>query len=177
MAKLYAYWITVNYREAYGIFACNGILFNHESHLRGENFVTRKITLGLAKLLKGQKEYIRLGNLNSERDWGHAKDYVEGMYLILQNDKPEDFVLSSGVTSSIRDFISKCFSFVKIDIEFEGFAENETGRITTENPAYPHLKLGDIVVKVDKNYSEGLKHFLSNSFPGVFMVRTLSRIF
>src|SRR3954466_2506024 len=118
VAKLYAYWITVNYREAYNMFACNGILFNHESPLRGETFVTRKITRGVAKIALGLQDVLYLGNLNSQRDWGHAKDYVEGMWRILQQDKPEDFVLATGITTSIRDFLKMAFGNVGIELEF-----------------------------------------------------------
>src|SRR4028118_1403281 len=119
VAKLYGYWITVNYREAYNMFACNGILFNHESPIRGETFVTRKITRAVAKISMGLQEKFYLGNLDSQRDWGHAKDYVEAMYLILQQDKPEDFVIATGVTTTIRDFVIMAFDNVGIEIEFK----------------------------------------------------------
>src|SRR3979490_2287070 len=120
VAKLYAYWITVNYREAYGIYACNGILFNHESPLRGETFVTRKITRAVARIALGLQERLYLGNLNAQRDWGHAKDYIEAMWLILQQEQPEDFVIATGVTTTVRDFVKMAFSEVGIELEFEG---------------------------------------------------------
>src|SRR5690554_2047062 len=120
VAKMYAYWITVNYREAYGIYACNGILFNHESPVRGETFVTRKITRAASKIALGLQDCLYLGNLGAKRDWGHAKDYVEAMWLILQQDKPEDFVIATGTTTSVRDFVKMAFAEVGIEIEFEG---------------------------------------------------------
>ncbi len=129
VAKMYAYWITVNYREAYGMFACNGILFNHESPLRGETFVTRKITRAATDIVLGKKDVLYLGNLNSQRDWGHAKDYVEGMWRILQNDKPEDFVLATGITTTVRDFVIKSFNYLGIELEFSGKNENEIGKV------------------------------------------------
>lgn len=152
VAKLYAYWITVNYREAYNIFACNGILFNHESPLRGETFVTRKITRAVVSIAMREQNILYLGNLNSQRDWGHAKDYVEGMWLMLQQDKPEDFVLATGVTTSVRDFVLKCFAQVGIILEFLGKDENEIGVISSCNNPNFQLKKGEIVVKVDPNY-------------------------
>lgn len=151
VAKLYAYWITVNYREAYDMFACNGILFNHESPLRGETFVTRKITRATAKIVLGQEDCLYLGNLNSERDWGHAKDYIEGMWLILQQDKPEDFVLATGVTTTIREFVRMSFSEVGIELEFKGEGENEVGYVIKCNGDY-HLEIGREIVKVDPKY-------------------------
>src|SRR5215469_15648782 len=120
VAKLYAYWITVNYREAYNMFACNGILFNHESPLRGETFVTRKITRGTAKIAMGLQEKLYLGNLDAKRDWGHAKDYVEAMWLILQQEKPEDFVIATGVTTTVRDFVKMSFEVLGITVDFRG---------------------------------------------------------
>src|SRR5665811_402875 len=120
IAKLYAYWIAINYREAYNMFACNGILFNHESPLRGETFVTRKITRAVAKIALGMQDKVYLGNLDARRDWGHAKDYVEGMWRILQQDKPEDFVLATGVTTTVRKFVEMAFAEVGIEIEFKG---------------------------------------------------------
>src|SRR4028119_1339668 len=120
VAKLYAYWITVNYREAYGMYACNGILFNHESPLRGETFVTRKITRGTARIALGLQRQIYLGNLDAQRDWGHAKDYVEAMYLILQQEKPEDFVIATGITTPVREFVRMAFDEVGIELEFKG---------------------------------------------------------
>jgi GDPmannose 4,6-dehydratase len=151
VAKLYAYWITVNYREAYNMFACNGILFNHESPQRGETFVTRKITRATAKIVLGQEECLYLGNLNSERDWGHAKDYIEGMWLILQQDKPEDFVLATGVTTTIREFVRLAFGEVGIEIGFRGEGENEVGFVIKCSAEY-QLKIGRVIVKVDPKY-------------------------
>lgn len=152
VAKLYAYWITVNYREAYNMFACNGILFNHESPLRGETFVTRKITRGVAKIALGLNEKLYLGNLNAKRDWGHAKDYVEAMWLILQQDKPEDFVIATGVTTTVRDFVKMSFAEVGIELEFKGEGENEKAFIKKcNNPAY-QVEIGKEVVAVDKKY-------------------------
>lgn len=151
VAKLYAYWITVNYREAYGMFACNGILFNHESPQRGETFVTRKITRATAKIVLGLQECLYLGNLNSERDWGHAKDYVEGMWLILQQDKPEDFVLATGVTTTIREFVRMAFGEVGIELGFKGEAENEVGYVVKCTGEY-NIEIGREIVKVDPKY-------------------------
>jgi len=151
VAKLYAYWITVNYREAYGMFACNGILFNHESPLRGETFVTRKITRAVAKIALGLQETVYLGNLNARRDWGHAKDYVEAMYLILQQETPEDFVIATGVTTSIRDFIRLAFDNVGVELEFEGENADEVAKIKACNGDYK-LPIGQVVVKVDSRY-------------------------
>ncbi|WP_442589214.1 GDP-mannose 4,6-dehydratase [Pedobacter sp. AW31-3R] len=152
VAKLYAYWITVNYREAYGIFACNGILFNHESPLRGETFVTRKITRGTAKIALGLQEKLYLGNLDARRDWGHAKDYVEAMWLILQQDQPEDFVIATGITTTVRDFISMAFLEVGITLEFTGEGIAEKGLvISCSNPDY-QLATGKEVVAVDERY-------------------------
>ena len=151
VAKLYAYWITVNYREAYNMFACNGILFNHESPQRGETFVTRKITMATAKIALGLDKCMYLGNLNAKRDWGHAKDYVEGMYLILQQDKPEDFVLATGITTTIRDFVKMSFSVLNIEVGFRGENENEECYIISNNSKYK-LEKGQVVVKVDPKY-------------------------
>src|ERR1700732_339432 len=152
VAKLYAYWITVNYREAYGMFACNGILFNHESPLRGETFVTRKITRGAAAIGLGMQECLYLGNLDAQRDWGHAKDYVEAMWRILQQDEPEDFVIATGITTSVREFIRKAFAEMGICIEFAGTGVEERGIVAAcENPEYL-LPVGKVVVAVDKNY-------------------------
>jgi GDPmannose 4,6-dehydratase len=151
VAKLYAYWITVNYREAYNMFACNGILFNHESPLRGETFVTRKITRAVAKIALGKQKKLYLGNLNAQRDWGHAKDYVEGMYLMLQQEKPEDFVLATGITTTVREFVKKAFLELGIDIEFEGKNENEIAKVIK---CHGEVKIdsGSIVVEVDPKY-------------------------
>ena len=151
VAKLYAYWITINYREAYNMFACNGILFNHESPLRGETFVTRKITRGVAKIVLGLQKTIFLGNLNAQRDWGHAQDYVEAMWLMLQQEKPEDFVVATGITTYIRDFVIMAFAEVGVEILFENTAEDEIG-IVTSNNGHKHIKIGQKVVKVDKRY-------------------------
>ena len=152
VAKLYAYWITVNYREAYDMYACNGILFNHESPNRGETFVTRKITMATAKIALGMQDCLYLGNLNAKRDWGHAKDFIEGMYLILQQEKPEDFVLATGITTTIRDFVKMSFAEVGIDLGFRGEGDNEQGFITKcSNPEYQLLE-GTVVVKVDPHY-------------------------
>ena len=151
VAKLYGYWITVNYREAYNMYACNGILFNHESPQRGETFVTRKITRATAKIVLGQENCLYLGNLNSERDWGHAKDYIEGMWLILQQDKPEDFVLATGVTTTIREFVRMSFAEVGIELGFKGEAEKEVGYVLKCNGEYK-LEIGSEVVKVDTKY-------------------------
>lgn len=152
VAKIYAYWITVNFREAYNIFACNGILFNHESPLRGETFVTRKITRAVAAIIKGKQEKLYLGNLNARRDWGHAKDYVEAMWLILQQEKPEDFVIATGITTTVRDFIKLAFAEVGIELDFTGEGVNEKGKIKScSNPAY-QLSIGKVVVAVDPEY-------------------------
>jgi GDPmannose 4,6-dehydratase len=151
VAKLYAYWITVNYREAYGMYACNGILFNHESPLRGETFVTRKITRAVAKIALGLQDAVYLGNLNSMRDWGHAKDYVEAMYLILQQEKPEDFVIATGITTSIRDFVTMAFDNVGIELEFKGEKENEVGVVVSCREEF-QIPAGTVVVKVDPRY-------------------------
>ncbi|XP_046387671.1 GDP-mannose 4,6 dehydratase [Ischnura elegans] len=126
-AKLYGYWIVVNYREAYNMFACNGILFNHESPRRGENFVTRKITRSVAKIYLGQMEYVELGNLDSKRDWGHARDYVEAMWLMLQQEKPEDFVIATGETHSVREFVEAAFQYIGREIEWQGHGVDEVG--------------------------------------------------
>ena len=150
VAKLYAYWITVNYREAYGMFACNGILFNHESPIRGETFVTRKITIGISKILFGKLNYLVLGNLNSKRDWGHAKDYVEAMWLILQQNEPKDYVISTGSTYTIREFVKLCFEHVGIEIEFEGDGVGEV--VVKKCNKEFKIDEGSVVVKVDKKY-------------------------
>jgi GDPmannose 4,6-dehydratase len=152
VAKLYGYWITVNYREAYNMFACNGILFNHESPLRGETFVTRKITRAVAKIALGMQDKLFLGNLNAKRDWGHAKDYVEAMWLMLQQDKPEDFVIATGVTTEIREFVRMAFAEVGITIEFKGTDKDEKGYVVAcSNPQY-QLKAGTEIVAVDPTY-------------------------
>lgn len=153
VAKLYAYWITVNYREAYGMYACNGILFNHESPLRGETFVTRKITRAVARISMGLQETLYLGNLDAQRDWGHAKDYVEGMWRMLQQDTPEDFVLATGITTYIRDFVKMAFAEVGVELSFNGEGVNEVGVISKITNTTTHgMKLGQVVVKVDPRY-------------------------
>jgi len=161
VAKLYAYWITVNYREAYNMFACNGILFNHESPLRGETFVTRKITRAASKIVLGMQDKIYLGNLNAQRDWGHAKDYIEAMYLILQQDVAEDYVIATGKTTSIRDFVKLAFNELGITIAFKGSDENEIGYIDAidfnkikelEIDKDFSLKIGDELIAVDPRY-------------------------
>ncbi|MEJ5961267.1 GDP-mannose 4,6-dehydratase [Pedobacter immunditicola] len=160
VAKMYAYWITVNYREAYGMFACNGILFNHESPLRGETFVTRKITRAASKIALGLQRCLYLGNLSAQRDWGHAKDYIEAMWLILQQEKPEDFVIATGVTTTVRDFVKMSFAELGIEVEFIGKDENEKGVIIDIDPEVvaklglnaSELHLGMEVVKVDPKY-------------------------
>jgi GDPmannose 4,6-dehydratase len=152
VAKIYAYWITVNYREAYKMFASNGILFNHESPLRGETFVTRKITMATAKIALGLQDTLYIGNLNSQRDWGHAKDYIEAMWLILQQDKPDDFVIATGKTTCIREFVKMAFSECGIELEFDGEKEKEVGRVKSySNPQY-QIEIGKIVVRVDPTY-------------------------
>ena len=151
-AKIYGFWITKNYREAYGMFACNGILFNHESPRRGETFVTRKITMATAAIALGQQDCLYLGNLNALRDWGHAKDYVEAMWRILQQDTPEDYVIATGQTTSIRDFVRMAFAEIGVELAFEGSQENETARVVAaNNPNYP-LEIGKTVVRVDPKY-------------------------
>jgi GDPmannose 4,6-dehydratase len=152
VAKMYAYWITVNYREAYDMYACNGILFNHESPLRGETFVTRKITRGVAQMAMGMQETLYMGNIDSQRDWGHAKDYVEAMWLMLQQDKPEDFVISTGVTTPVREFIRMAFREVGVELEFNGKGIDEKGIvISTSNPDY-QFKIGQVVLQIDPTY-------------------------
>jgi GDPmannose 4,6-dehydratase len=151
VAKLYAYWITVNYREAYNMYACNGILFNHESPQRGETFVTRKITRATAKIALGMDNCLYLGNLDAKRDWGHAKDYIEGMYLILQQEKPEDFVLATGITTTIRDFVKMSFAELGIELGFRGKDAAEEGYVVKNTGEYK-LEEGSVVVKVDPKY-------------------------
>jgi len=164
VAKMYAYWITVNYREAYQMFACNGILFNHESPLRGETFVTRKVTRAISRIALGIQDEVFMGNLSSKRDWGHAKDYVKAMYLVLQQDAPDDYVIATGVTTSIRDFIRKAFDQVGIVVEFCGNGVNETGKIVdirqdvfVEKVGETYLdkiqnRVGEIIVRIDPQY-------------------------
>ncbi len=152
VAKLYAYWITVNYREAYGIFACNGILFNHESPLRGETFVTRKITRAVAKIALGLQNKVYLGNLDAKRDWGHAKDYVEAMWLILQQEYPEDFVIATGITTTVRDFVKTAFAEVGIKVEFRGEGIQEEGYVVSCEQEEYSVPCGQVVVAIDANY-------------------------
>ncbi|NDP22405.1 MAG: GDP-mannose 4,6-dehydratase [Paludibacter sp.] len=152
VAKIYAYWITKNYREAYNMFACNGILFNHESPRRGETFVTRKITMATAAIAKGKQDCLYLGNLNSQRDWGHAKDYVEAMWRILQQDVAEDYVIATGVTTYIRDFVTMAFAEVGIELIFEGENENETAKVAACNNTLYQIEIGKVVVRVDPEY-------------------------
>jgi len=160
VAKMYAYWITVNYREAYGMFACNGILFNHESPVRGETFVTRKITRAASKIALGLQDKLYLGNLDAKRDWGHAKDYVRMMWMILQADKPEDWVIATGKTTAVRDFVRMAFKYVGVELEFKGEGVDEKGIISSVDKARLEelgienntLKVGDEVVAVDPKY-------------------------
>jgi len=160
VAKMYAYWIIVNYREAYGMYACNGILFNHESPIRGETFVTRKITRAASKIALGLQDCLYVGNLSAQRDWGHAKDYIEAMWLMLQQDKPEDFVIATGVTTTVHDFIKMAFNELGIEVEFSGRDEYERGVIIDidEQRAFElglnvdFLRFGQTVVKVDPRY-------------------------
>ncbi len=157
-AKLYAFWITVNYREAYGIFASNGILFNHESPIRGETFVTRKITRAVARIVLGMQKNLFLGNLSAKRDWGHAKDYVRAMYMILQHDRPDDFVIATGRTTSVREFVRMAFAQVGVTIEFQGQGTEEIGIAAevSDSAQYrdlrEHVKPGDVLVRVDPRY-------------------------
>jgi GDPmannose 4,6-dehydratase len=154
VAKLYGYWITVNYREAYNMYACNGILFNHESPLRGETFVSRKITRGVARLVLGLQQKIYMGNLDAKRDWGHARDYIEAMYLILQQPVAQDFVIATGVTTSVRDFLVRAFEHVGVTLEFRGKGVDETGVVTHVSNKIDDcvLKPGDEVIAIDPRY-------------------------
>lgn len=166
VAKLYAYWITVNYREAYSMHASNGILFNHESPIRGETFVTRKISRAMARIALGLQECLFMGNLSSRRDWGHAKDYIRAMYLILQQDQPDDYVIATGVTTSIREFIVKTFASAGLDLEFSGEKEDETGKLVNINEPVFNERIGKdyleamklrmkddpVLVRIDRNY-------------------------
>ncbi len=152
VAKMYAFWITVNYREAYGMFACNGILFNHESPRRGETFVTRKITRAVAQMALGMQDVLFMGNIDSQRDWGHAKDYVEAMWLMLQQDTPEDYVISTGVTTRVRDFIRLAFKEVGVELAFNGTGINEIATVVSSSNADYHFEIGQEVVKIDPTY-------------------------
>ncbi len=152
VAKMYGYWITINYREAYKMFACNGILFNHESPLRGETFVTRKITRAVSRISLGMQDILFLGNMNAKRDWGHAKDYIKAMWLVLQQDEPDDFVIATGVTTTVRDFVRFAFGEVGIELEFKGEGVDEVGVVKKcDNQEY-QLETGKVVVKVDPAY-------------------------
>ena len=165
-AKLYAYWITVNYREAYGLHASNGILFNHESPIRGETFVSRKITRALSRIVLGLQDTLYMGNLSSKRDWGHAKDYIQAMYLILQQEQPDDYVIATGVTTAVREFVSKSFASLGIELSFKGEREKETGKVISINDALftekagkhyldkfkSRIRTNPLVVKVDPGY-------------------------
>ncbi|HBS6315600.1 TPA: GDP-mannose 4,6-dehydratase, partial [Klebsiella pneumoniae] len=153
VAKLYAYWITVNYRESYGMYACNGILFNHESPRRGETFVTRKITRGLSNIAQGLEKCLYLGNMDSLRDWGHAKDYVKMQWLMLQQEQPEDYVIATGVQYSVRQFVDFAASELGIKLRFEGHGVNEVGIVeSVSGEDAPAVKVGDIIVAVDPRY-------------------------
>ncbi len=160
VAKLYAYWITVNYREAYGMHASNGILFNHESPLRGETFVTRKVTRAVSRIVLGLQKKVYMGNLSSKRDWGHAKDYIKAMYLILQQDTADDYVISTGITTTIRDFIKMTFSEVGIEVSFQGENENEVGIIASINDAIFSKTVGE-------EYLSAFKHRIGEEVVGV----------
>jgi GDPmannose 4,6-dehydratase len=152
VAKLYGYWITVNYREAYGMFASNGILFNHESPIRGETFVTRKITMAVARIALGLQDKLFLGNLSAKRDWGHAKDYIRAMYLMMQQPTPDDFVIATGVTTEVRDFVRKAFELAGLTIEFQGEGVNEKAILTGISNDQCKLEKGSVVVEVDPQY-------------------------
>ncbi|WP_026935489.1 GDP-mannose 4,6-dehydratase [Christiangramia echinicola] len=152
VAKLYAYWITVNYREAYNLYACNGILFNHESPIRGETFVTRKITRAAARIALGMQNCLFLGNLDARRDWGHAKDYVEAMWLMLQQDKADDYVIATGVTTSVREMVKMTFCELGIELEFSGIGTNEKGIVISCTNSDYALKKGQVIIRIDPEY-------------------------
>ena len=152
VAKIYAYWITVNYREAYGMFACNGILFNHESPIRGETFVTRKITRATSRIALGMQNKMYLGNLDAQRDWGHAKDYIRMMWMILQADEPEDWVIATGKTTTVRDFVRMCFAHIGVELDFKGKGANERGFVKSCNNENYQLEIGKEVIVVDEKY-------------------------
>lgn len=156
VAKLYGYWITVNYREAYGLHASNGILFNHESPIRGETFVSRKVTRALARIVLGLQETLFMGNMSSKRDWGHAKDYVKAMYLILQQPQPDDYVIATGITTEVREFIRKSFALIGVEVTFTGEGEKETGTVTSIND-------GDFISRVGKEYLDIFKTRVKNN--------------
>ena len=153
VAKLYAYWITVNYREAYGMYACNGILFNHESPRRGETFVTRKITRGLANIAQGHEQTLYLGNMDALRDWGHARDYVRMQWMMLQQEQPEDFVIATGLQYSVRQFVSWSAQELGVTLRFEGNGLDEVGVVAAiQGDKAPELAVGDVIVRVDPRY-------------------------
>ena len=152
VAKMYAYWITVNYREAYGMFSCNGILFNHESPVRGETFVTRKITIAVSKISLGLQETLYLGNLDAKRDWGHAKDYVRMMWMILQTNEPEDWVIATGKTTTVREFVKMSFEYVGIELEFKGKGLDEVGIVSSCKNNNYQVQIGKEVVRIDPRY-------------------------
>lgn len=156
IAKLYAYWITINYRQAHGMYACNGILFNHESPLRGETFVTRKITRGLARIAKNLQDCLYLGNLSSQRDWGHARDYVEMQWRMLQRDEPEDFVIATGLLRSVRDFVNAAAAEIGVSLRWEGQGVNETGTVANAD-SNAGVKPGQVIVRVDPRYFRPLE--------------------
>jgi GDPmannose 4,6-dehydratase len=152
VAKLYAYWITVNYREAYGIYGCNGILFNHESPIRGETFVTRKITRGLARVIHGLQHCLYLGNLDAKRDWGHARDFVEAQWLILQQDQPTDYVIATGIQHSVREFVVLSARAMGVEVEFRGSGADEHAVVATVKTPNPKIKAGDVLVRIHPQY-------------------------
>jgi len=152
VAKLYAYWITVNYREAYGMFACNGILFNHESPLRGETFVTRKITRGLARIAHGLEKTLYVGNLEARRDWGHARDYIEAQWLMLQRDEPRDYVIATGIQHSVRDFINAAARTMGLRLCFSGTGADEVALVERANPDLPGIQAGQVLIRIDPKY-------------------------
>ncbi|WP_268123032.1 GDP-mannose 4,6-dehydratase [Roseivirga pacifica] len=152
VAKVYSYWITINYRESYDMYACNGILFNHESPRRGSTFVTRKITKSLCRIIEGLDSCLYLGNLDAKRDWGYAGEYVEAMYLMLQQDSPNDFVIGTGESHSVRDFIEKSLDYVGIELEWSGAGVDEVGRIKSCREDLEHVKVGDTIIKIDPYY-------------------------
>lgn len=152
VATLYAHWITVNYREAHGLFACNGILYNYESPLRGETFVTRKITRAVAAIVSGKQDTLYLGNLDAKRDWGHAKDYVKAMWLMLQQEQPEDFVIATGVSTTVRDLVKMAFQEAGVGVDFKGEGDSEIGFVSTVSDQNIPLKAGQVLVRVDPKY-------------------------
>ena len=152
ISKLFAYWMTINYRNSYGLFACNGILFNHESPLRDESFVTRKITMSVAKIGLGIQKTLYLGNLNAKRDWGHEEDYVEAMWLMLQKNKPDDYVIATGISTSVREFVEKSFDIIGIKLQFEGTGTDEKGYcLSSQNSLYP-VKKNSLLVAIDPQF-------------------------